>query len=91
MGADWFDGIIEASSLEEAIKKYETIAPCNPCDYFDELIYVQKLKIKIFEKKCDDYRSAIEFLSKNVSKWDDFTGIIQINKNEFVWGVLLPS
>jgi hypothetical protein len=92
MGAEWFEGIIKASSVQEAIDQYKKMAPSNACDYFGNYIYIQKMNVKVYEDKTIlNYESAIQYLSCRLKKWDDYTGMIQYKKNEFAWAVLLPN
>jgi len=86
MGAEEFDGVIEASSADEAVRKYKTIAPMATYDMQCYCIMDAVVHPEVFE----DASSAQEFLRGRIRKWDMKAGIVRCGDNRFAWRVLMP-
>jgi hypothetical protein len=86
MGAEEFDGVIEASTPEEAIKEYKNIAPTA---YYDLMAY-SIMETIVFPDVFPSESSAHQFLRGKMKKWDMKAGIVRCGEDRFAWLVIMP-
>jgi hypothetical protein len=94
MGAESFDGIVEASTNKEAQEKYSQMAPSS--GYILETIYyVSKPNVRFLDmpstQTLKTYEDVVDYLLSNTSKWDTDTVMLKVAPKTYIYAVVLPS
>lgn len=84
MGAEQFEGVIQSSTVENAIATYRKYAPCAPYDN----IWHSKFQVDFLPEVFDNDKEAIQFLLTKARKWGNVV-MCKCGIDRFAYVVLL--
>lgn len=87
MGGEEYQGLLQASSMKDAILLYQKLAPlgCYNNTWF------RITDTRVLQDEFVNPISAFEFLFKKITKWSNYAVLCKCGDNQYAYAVIYPA